>query len=102
MGCVKEKPGDDQAAYFRGMARRYERLAHVEPHESQSELFAALAADYSELAADAAAATRPAPSAAVEGETGALARVIERLAGRPPAVPLPPSLTLPAAPSGAK
>lgn len=96
MGCAKAL---EQAAYFRGMARRYERLAHTELSEAQSELFAAVAADYGELAENAAAATAIAEPAAAE--TGTFARLIHWIAGRTPAVPpLPPSLPL--APTGAK
>lgn len=98
MGSLKAL---EQETYFRGMARRYERLAHTELSEAQSELFAALAADYSELAENTAAATAIAePTAA---ETGTFARLIQWIAGRTPAVPpLSPSLPLPAAPTGAK
>ena len=95
MASVDEKADDDCAVRFRTMARRYESLARGELHRGQADLFAAIAADYSELAEAAAAA--PARAAAkVPPGTGVLARWLGRL--RRPEAPL----VWPATPTEAK
>lgn len=103
MEAVAQTPVDNQSvAYLRRMARGYERLAQTEPHRTMSDLFAAIAADYSELAA--AAAGRARAAGPVPARAGAVRRWLDRIGRgwRRPVAGLPASLTLPPAPTGAK
>ena len=90
---------DGSATYFTGLARHYRALACAEPHAMQSGLFAAIAADYAELAGQALKAA--APTAAPPPSR--LGRWLSRL-GRDPAANarLDHPLSLPPAASGAK
>ncbi len=106
MASVEENPSGDQAAHFRSMARHYEALARREPHQGQSDLFAAIAADYSELA-DLATGPLPVVGSASPPPADAwtLARwvhIFGRWPWRRPVVPLATPLTCPVTPSGAK
>jgi hypothetical protein len=99
MGTVKVELADDSAAYFSDMARRYQSLALAEQHQTQSDLFATIAADYSELAG-AAASPR---SVTAPAEEGACARWLLWVGRwRRPASALATPLPLPIAPTAAK
>lgn len=102
MGTAKVELADDSAAYFKDMARRYQSLAMAEQHQVQSDLFAAIAADYGELAA--AAARPPRSVTGIEpAEAGAFTRWLPWTSRwRRPAAPLTAPLPLPAAPTAAK
>ena len=99
MGSIGKRIGDDPASYFTGLARHYRSLAYTEPHAMQSGLFAAIAADYAELAGQAIETVRPmavpAPSRFVRwlSRTGRDRRTDDQLAH---------PLSLPPAASGAK
>ncbi len=99
MGSVEEKPADDHVAHFRGMARHYQTLAMAELHEAQSDLFATIAADYAELAKEAAAARAMGEPARADPDS--LTRWIQWVGRwRRPVAPLTSPLTLPPAPLG--
>jgi len=101
MGTAKVELADDNAAYFSDMARRYQSLAMAEQHQTQSDLFATIAADYSELAM-ATAAPRSV-TAAHPADAGACARWLVWVGRwRRPTAPLAAPLPLPAAPTPAK
>lgn len=80
MGTVKDRLADDDAAdnaaYFNDMARHYQALAMAAEHEAQSDLFATIAADYGELAAEATACMPRTATATVPAEPASFARWI--------------------------
>lgn len=94
MGTAKVELADDSAAYFNNMARRYQSLAMTEQHQTQSDLFAAIAADYSELATAAGPPPRGLTVAPVPA--GAVARWLLWVGRwrRPPATALAPATAL--------
>ena len=100
MGTAKGELADDSAAYFSDMARRYQSLAATEQHQAQSDLFATIAADYTELAAAAV----PRGVTAVEpAQVGPVARWCPWIGRwRRPAASLTAPLPLPVVPTGAK
>ena len=106
MGTVNERPADDDnAAYFSDMARRYQSLARIEQHQAQSDLFATIAADYSELAAEAAACMPQTAAAVGPVAPGSFSRWIlwvGRWRRPAPALAAPLSGPLPAVPTGAE
>lgn len=107
MGTVKERlADDDNAAYFSDMAKHYLSLARIEQHQAQADLYATIAADYSELAAEAAACMPRTVAAAGVAEPGSLSRWAHWIGRwRHPAPALAPPLAaspLPAVPTGAK
>ncbi len=96
MGTAKVELADDSAAYFNDMAQRYQSLAMAEQHQAQSDLFATIAADYSELAA-AAASPRLSVTGVKPAEAGALARWLLWVGHwRRPSAPLTAAPPLPA------
>ena len=102
MGTAKVELADDSAAYFNDMARRYQALATAERHQTQSDLFATIAADYSELAT-----AQPPPPRSVNGMTRAEAGLLGRWLlwvgrWRRPESPLTAPLPFPATPTPAK
>ena len=102
MGTAKVELADDSSAYFNDMAKRYQSLAMAEQHQAQSDLFATIAADYSELAA-AAAGPRHDAIAMTPAEGGGFARWLYWVGRwRRPSAPLTAPLPLPAIPTGAK
>jgi hypothetical protein len=100
MGTAKVELADDSAAYFSDMAQRYQSLAMVEQHQAQSDLFATIAADYSELAA---AAAGPPCNVIAIASAGAVARWLPWVGRwRRPAVSLTAPLPFPVEPTAAK